>query len=122
MYCFKATLDEQGSKTLHHVKRFRNTKEIYETPILFRLFSSLSKDNTHKQKKLKELKIMENVKKTQFTSVEEYENSYRFRPSITHKRVIDGKTYIVKRYFTGDIDFEKSIKTLAKNNYYKKEL
>ena len=65
---------------------------------------------------------MENVKTAAFKSIEEYENSYLCKPSITCRKVIDGKTYIIKRYFTGDIDFEKSIKTLATNNYYKKEL
>ncbi len=54
--------------------------------------------------------------KETYTSVEDYEaNCYLFSPSISMHRTIGGKTYYVRRYFKGDVDFEETMKRLATN-------
>lgn len=52
--------------------------------------------------------------KQTYTSVEDYEaNCYQLFPSISKRKNIGGKTYFVRRYFNGDKDFEKTMKSLA---------
>ncbi len=54
--------------------------------------------------------------KETYTSVEDYEaNCYLFSPSISRHRTVGGKSYYVRRYFKGDIDFEETMKRLAVN-------
>ena len=54
------------------------------------------------------------AQKQTYTSVEDYEaNCYQLFPSISKRKNIGGKTYFVRRYFNGDKDFEKSMKSLA---------
>lgn len=45
---------------------------------------------------------------------------YFFSSSITKKRTIRGKTYIVRRYFVGGKDFNETVKNLAVKQAYKK--
>ena len=53
-------------------------------------------------------------KQETYASLEEYEkNCYFFSPSISKRRKVGGKTYLVRRYFRGSKDFEKTMKTLA---------
>ena len=53
-------------------------------------------------------------KQETYASLEEYEkNCYLFSPSISKRRKVGGKTYFVRRYFSGGKDFEKTMKTLA---------
>ena len=47
------------------------------------------------------------------------EEPYFFSPSITKKRTIHGKTYIVRSYFKGGKDFEKTMQRLAVRQAYK---
>ncbi len=48
------------------------------------------------------------------------EEPYFFAPSITKKRTIKGKTYIVRSFFKGGKDFNETIKKLAIKQAYKK--
>ncbi len=48
-----------------------------------------------------------------------FEEPYYFSPSITKKRTVHGKTYIVRSYFTGGKDFHETIKRLAEKQAYK---
>ena len=51
-----------------------------------------------------------------YSNVEDYEkNCYLASPSISKRRVIQGKPYFVKRYFNGYTDFEETMKKLAIN-------
>ena len=59
-----------------------------------------------------------NVKRVFLASSENFENCYIFSPSIGRKKNVGGKTYRVKRYFNGDMDFETAMKKFATNQYY----
>lgn len=60
------------------------------------------------------------VKQQTYTSVEEYETTcYLLFPSISKRKNIGGKTYLVRRYFNGDKDFEKSMQSLASQHTFK---
>ena len=54
-----------------------------------------------------------NVKRVFLVGNEDCEHSYFFSPSIGRKKSIGGKTYLVRRYFNGDRDFETSMKKYA---------
>ena len=57
-----------------------------------------------------------------FQNIEEYEkNCYVFSPSISKRRNVGRQTYYVRRYFRGDKDFERTMKTLATKQSYKNE-
>ena len=43
---------------------------------------------------------------------------YFFAPSISCRRTIKGKTYLVRRIFTGEKDFRKTMEQLAVNQAY----
>ncbi len=47
------------------------------------------------------------------------EEPYFFSPSITKKRTVKGKSYIVRSYFTGGKDFNETVKRLAEKQAYK---
>ena len=58
--------------------------------------------------------------KQTYTSVEDYEaNCYQLFPSISKRKNVGGKTYLVRRYFNGDKDFEKSMQSLASQHTFK---
>lgn len=44
---------------------------------------------------------------------------YTFLPSISVRKNVDGKTYYVRRFFTGGKDFEKTMQSLAIKQTYK---
>lgn len=44
---------------------------------------------------------------------------YFFSPSITKKRTINGKTYIIRSYFAGKKDFQETITQLAVRQAHK---
>lgn len=46
------------------------------------------------------------------------EEPYFFSPSISKRKVVDGKTYYVRRFFTGGKDFEKIMQSLAIKQTY----
>ena len=53
-------------------------------------------------------------KQETYASLEEYEkNCYFLSPSISKRKIVGGKNYYVRRYFSGGKDFEKTMKTLA---------
>ncbi len=54
-------------------------------------------------------------------TIDEFEDElpYFFSPSITKKRTINGKTYIIRSYFVGKKDFQETIKQLAIKQAYK---
>ncbi len=54
-------------------------------------------------------------------TIDEFEGElpYFFSASITKKRTINGKTYIILSYFVGKKDFQKTIKQLAIKQAYK---
>ncbi len=58
-----------------------------------------------------------NKTKTQkpiYCSIEDYEeNYYLFSQSIQRQRIICGKSYYVRSYFSGGKDFEKTIERLV---------
>ncbi len=62
-----------------------------------------------------------NVETVFLSKDEKFENCYIFSPSMIKEKIIDGKAYVIQRYFNGDRDFEASMKKYATNNYYKKE-
>ena len=43
----------------------------------------------------------------------DYENCYIFSPSVSKRKTVDKQTYYVRRYFRGDKDFEKTMKSIA---------
>lgn len=45
---------------------------------------------------------------------------YTFAPSISMRKIVDGKTYYVRRFFTGGKDFEKIMQSLAVKQIYNK--
>ena len=46
------------------------------------------------------------------------EMPYSFSPSISSRKIVDGKTYYVRRFFKGGRDFEKIMQDFAvKQNY-----
>lgn len=45
---------------------------------------------------------------------------YTFAPSISMRKIVDGKTYYVRRYFKGGKDFEKTMQSLAVKQIYNK--
>ncbi len=49
----------------------------------------------------------------------EFEEHYSFSPSITKKRTVNGKTYIVKSYFLGGKNFIKTVEDLAVKQAYR---
>jgi len=49
----------------------------------------------------------------QLTDKSEEFKHYSFSPSITEQKTINGKTYIVRRYFAGNKDFAKTFEQLA---------
>ncbi len=53
-------------------------------------------------------------KKTKFNG----EEPYFFSPSISKRKIVDGKTYYVRRFFTGGKDFEQTMKELAIKQTY----
>jgi len=64
-------------------------------------------------KKLK-LNLEENIYDNKdFTDEPEEPNSYSSSPSVTEQKTINGKTYIVRRYFAGNKDFAKTFEQLA---------
>ncbi len=54
-------------------------------------------------------------------SIDEFEGElpYFFSPSITKRRMVNGKTYIIRSYFAGKKDFQETIKQLAIKQAYK---
>jgi hypothetical protein len=48
------------------------------------------------------------------------EEPYYFSPSITKRRTINGKDYIIRSYFKGGKDFQKTVQGLAVKQAYKK--
>lgn len=59
------------------------------------------------------MKTTTNQKQT-YNSIEDYEmNCYLFSPSISKRRTVCGKSYFVRRYFRGDLDFEKTMEQFA---------
>ena len=65
---------------------------------------------------------MENIKKVFLQVGDDFDNCYIFSPSVSKERVINGKKYHIRSYFNGHRDFANSMKQLAINNYYKKEI
>lgn len=63
--------------------------------------------------------MIENTIKA-FCNIEDYENCYIFSPSISRRKAIGGKTYLVRGYFKGGKDFEKTMQNLAVKNTYNK--
>lgn len=59
--------------------------------------------------------MIENTIKA-FCNIEDYENCYIFSPSISRRKAIGGKTYLVRSYFKGGKDFEKTMQNLAVKN------
>ncbi len=53
-------------------------------------------------------------------TIDEFEGElpYFFSASITKKRTIKGKTYIIRSYFAGKKDFQETIKQLAIKQAY----
>ncbi len=53
-------------------------------------------------------------------TIDEYDGElpYFFSPSITKKRTIGKKTYIIRSYFAGKKDFQETIKQLAVKQAY----
>ena len=45
---------------------------------------------------------------------------YTFAPSISIRKIVDGKSYYVRRYFKGGKDFEKIMQSLAVKQIYNK--
>ncbi len=47
-------------------------------------------------------------------TIDEFEGElpYFFSPSITKRRMVNGKTYIIHSYFAGKKDFQETIKQL----------
>lgn len=62
---------------------------------------------------------MENIKKIFLAENDNLDNNYLFSPSIDKRKTIGSKTYYVKSYFNGEIDFESSMLNFAISNYYK---
>ena len=75
----------------------------------FRLFFLRRKTE---QIKFQEVRKMYAVQKA-FYSGEDYENCYLFAPSISKRKTMGKQTYYVRRYFHGDKDFEKTMKSIA---------
>ena len=44
---------------------------------------------------------------------------YLFAPSVSVRRIVDGKAYYVRRFFKGGKDFEKTMQSLAVKQSYK---
>ena len=65
--------------------------------------------------------IMKNTSKQMYESIEDYEeNCYLFSQSIQRQRIIGGKSYHVRSYFSGGKDFKKAVEKLAVKQTYKK--
>lgn len=45
---------------------------------------------------------------------------YTFSPSISKRKIVDGKAFYVRRFFTGGKDFEKTMERLAARQAYNK--
>lgn len=45
---------------------------------------------------------------------------YTFAPSISMRKIVDGKSYYVRRFFKGGKDFEKTMQSLAVKHIYNK--
>lgn len=45
---------------------------------------------------------------------------YIFAPSISMRKIVDGKSYYVRRFFKGGKDFEKTMQSLAVKQIYNK--
>jgi len=55
-----------------------------------------------------------------YCNIEDYEeNCYLFSQSIQRQRIIGGKSYYVRSYFSGGKDFNKTVKQLAEKQITK---
>ncbi len=63
------------------------------------------------------------MQETQQNNEPDYEfdptEHYIFAPSISMRRIVDGKPYYVRRFFKGGKDFEKTMQSLAVKQSYK---
>ena len=63
--------------------------------------------------------MQEAVQNTKLENEFDPTEHYIFAPSISMRRIVDGKTYYVRRFFKGGKDFEKTMQSLAVKQSYK---
>ena len=62
---------------------------------------------------------MNNIEvKTIYGRIEDFENNYFFSPSISKRKTVGRQTYYVRRYFNGDKDYDKTMKSLSSQQIF----
>ena len=59
---------------------------------------------------------MKNSQETYLNEDDYLARHYSFKPSISKRKIVGGKSYYVRRYFKGDKDFTEVMKDLATKN------